>query len=83
MAEQKQFQFRVTVKDPQRAQSKVLVFFADLGGVVWEGFNFSGHGYAGKYDIAGNDIIITITQKPIWVFNSMIVAKARDFFKDV
>lgn len=83
MAEQKEFTFKVTVKNLMKAQSKVLVYFSEQGGVVWNGFNFSGNGYEGRYAISGNDVIITITKKPLWAFNSMIVSKVREFLADV
>lgn len=82
MPEQKQFMFRVPVKNIDAALAKVRQFFQEQG-IVIDGYGFEGKGYKGWYAIADHDILITITKKPIWVFNYVMVDKVRKFLEGV
>jgi hypothetical protein len=81
VTEQKQFMFRVTVKDPNAAIEKVAKFFNE-NSIKFTDSVFDGAGYQGRWAIADHDVIITVTKKPLWVFNYMIIEKVKKFLND-
>lgn len=78
----KQFYFKITVKSPVAAEAKIKAGFAE-NGVVVENGRFSGSGFAGRYAIAGNEVGITLTNKPLWVSLDRIVNDVKEFMEGV
>lgn len=77
------FEFTVTVNNPEAAKAKIESAFVEHGLPVDVAGAFSGQGFAGRYSIVGHDVRVVITDKPIFVFNAVIINKIKGFLDGV
>jgi len=64
----------------QQATRKIRSNGGQLNGNEKEGY-FSGSGVKGRYSV-GNNILITITDKPVFAPKSLVISKITAFFSD-
>lgn len=73
------------IKDPDAASQKARDFF-ETQGVLADNGHFKGSGWEGRYrflpDPPNWNLEITLTDKPFWALESIIVGKAKAFFAE-
>lgn len=81
------FNFKITVKDVDAAEAKVMDYF-EANKIKVKDRCFSGEGFSGNYSVGvnsggSNEVSISILEKPTGVFDWIIKSAVKSFLKGV